>query len=193
MNNKAKNMIILVLSIVLIVQFYISSIQTSKQNSEISALNSALVEFDDLRSKRDEQEAYIANRGKEGMELIDKLANIDSLEQLIDEYQPRMDGAVSEGYGHKIAELTQKESLKSLIFILSDKDIGVTNQVSYLLFCEYLIEDNLKAVELLIRELESINSIKLSDKEKAIIFSLLKEAYSSKNEIKVKEKQLKNS
>jgi hypothetical protein len=193
--NRVKNIIIAVLLIIIFVQFNYSFSKISRKSEEITNFNRTLVkegkriaalqlELDDLRNKQDAQEAYIKEKGKAGMELIDKLANIDNLSELIDAYQPKMDGAVSEGYGYKTAELTQNEGLKKLIYVLSDKDIEVTSDVSYLLFSEYSIQNNLRVVERMIGELESIDYTKMKDKEKIIVFSLLKEAYSAKNEIK---------
>ena len=195
MNNIVKNIVIAILLILLCGQFLFFLNYPGSQSSETIEPSSNVIEMDakyeeqekelnDLRKRVEEQQKYQEKIAREGTELIDKLPRINSLSELIEAYQIRMDGAVAEGYGARLAQLTEQEDINKLISILAEKNVSVIRDVLTLLFGEYAIQGNEKKIDSMLKKIESINLSNMSDKEKGIVFNLMAEGYEAKRMVK---------
>lgn len=131
----------------------------------------------------DSQSQATIEMDKKGEELIKNLKTMDSLSKIIDAYYYELDAGPAEGYSDKLYNLYQKEGMEKLIEILNNKDEGTIEGVTQLLVNEYVFGKNIKTVDNMIEKLNSINTNKLSYKEKYIILRLLERCYLVKTNI----------
>jgi hypothetical protein len=202
MSTNIRNTVIIILLLVIGIQFYYYFNNTNTYNNKNADLKNKI---DDLDTKNNELNSIISENqndsskqisdeqlnktiqlSEKGIELIEKFSKAKTLEELINLHQPPplMDGAVSEGYGSKLLELTGNEGFGKLIGILLSKKQYIINDTIGLLFGEYVIEDRSKEIDKVIIELESMKIDKFSNKQKGIIHGMLKEAYFAKERIK---------